>query len=211
MVFIATADSGERDISMLVDVMVNSLYVLALLNPISKISVLSSLSTTDTKDHVSLVAAKSSAIAAVIIILNMVFGEFILRHVFHLQLYSLRIAGGLVLCWVGFNALRKGVFFERDLPARFADIAVVPLACPMIAGPAALTASLTMIVQQGTLVAVFSVLLALLINFIIMISAKNISRLLTRLNILGAIIRITGLIVMTMGVQMTLDGLSAWQ
>ena len=32
----------------------------------------------------------------------------------------------------------------------------------------------------------------------------------THFNILGAVIRITGLIVMTMGVQMILDGTSLW-
>jgi small neutral amino acid transporter SnatA (MarC family) len=38
-----------------------------------------------------------------------------------------------------------------------------------------------------------------------------ISKLLSKYNILGALIRITGIIVMTIGTQMALDGLAAWK
>jgi multiple antibiotic resistance protein len=140
----------------------------------------------------------------------MVFGDFILRRLFHLQLHSLQIAGGMVLLWVGFNALRRGVFFERDVPSRFADVAVVPLACPMIAGPASITASLALAAERGLVPATCSVLIALLVNLVVMILARTIASMLTRFNVMGALIRITGLIVMTMGVQMTLNGVSQW-
>jgi multiple antibiotic resistance protein len=188
----------------------DSLYVLALLNPVSKISVLSALTSEESADELRSAAAKSTAVAATLLIVTIAFGEFILRVVFHLELHSLRIAGGVVLFWVGFNALRRGVFFERDVPSRFADIAVVPLACPMIAGPAAITASLALAAQRGILAATGSVLIALSVNLVVMMQARSIGAALARFNVLGALIRITGLVVMTMGVQMTLDGASQW-
>jgi multiple antibiotic resistance protein len=192
------------------EILVDSLYMLALLNPVSKISVLSAVSSEEAEDELKPTAAKSTAIAAAILVITMVFGDFILRRVFHLQLHSLQIAGGVVLFWVGFNALRRGVFFERDVPSRFADVAIVPLACPMIAGPAAITASLALGADRGLPPAICSVLIALFINMIVMILAKTIAAILTRFNVMGALIRITGLIVMTMGVQMTLNGLTHW-
>ncbi len=190
--------------------LVDSLYVLALLNPVSKISVLSAVTSPTENDDAKAAAAKSTGIAAAILVLTMVFGDFVLGRVFHIELYSLQIAGGVVLFWVGFNALRRGVFFERDMPSRFADVAIVPLACPMIAGPASITASVTLAAHAGTASAIASVLLALGANLAIMLSAKSVGNALSHFNILGALIRITGLVVMTMGVQMALDGAARW-
>jgi multiple antibiotic resistance protein len=126
------------------------------------------------------------------------------------DLHSLRVAGGMVLFWVGFNALRKGVFFEQDTHARFADIAVVPLACPMIAGPATITACITLTAQHGYVFPISAMLIAIGVNTALMLFAKRIGELLKRFDILGALIRLTGLVVMTMGVQMIFDGLEQW-
>jgi multiple antibiotic resistance protein len=45
---------------------------------------------------------------------------------------------------------------------------------------------------------------------VFMLLAKPIGNILVRFNIMGALIRITGLIVATIGVQMILSGLSTW-
>lgn len=191
-------------------IFIDSLYILALLNPVSKISVLSTVSLSEETEELRSICVKSTVIAAVILVLTMTFGDFILRRVFHVELHSLQIAGGFVLLWVGFKALQRGIFFERDVPSRFADIAIVPLACPMIAGPASITASLALGAHRGLLSAMCSVLIALSINLAVMNLSKAIAAMLARFNVLGALIRITGLIVMTMGVQMTLDGVTQW-
>ena len=44
-----------------------------------------------------------------------------------------------------------------------------------------------------------------------MLCARSIASVLTRLNVMGALVRITGLIVMAIGVQMVLGGLSEWR
>jgi multiple antibiotic resistance protein len=194
-------------------IIVDSLYFLTIINPVSKISVLSALSASTEhlgSRHLRIIAVKSSVIAAAILLAVMVFGGFILNQVFHLQLYSLQITGGIVLFWIGFEPLRKGVFFEREIGSQFMDIAIVPLACPMIAGPAAITASLTLTAQRGHTMAIPAMLIALSINLVIMLLAKRITSILTHFNIMGAIIRITGLFVMTMGLQMALNGASEW-
>jgi multiple antibiotic resistance protein len=191
-------------------IFIDSLYILALLNPVSKISVLSTVSLAEETEELRSICVKSTVIAAVILVLAMTFGDFILRRVFHIELHSLQIAGGFVLLWVGFKALQRGVFFERDVPSRFADIAIVPLACPMIAGPATITASLALGAHRGLLSAICSVLIALSVNLAVMSLSKAIAAVLARFNVLGALIRITGLIVMTMGVQMSLDGFTHW-
>ena len=180
-------------------ILINALYLLALVNPVSKLAVLSGLPEVEAGEQLGEVVRKSSVTAAGILLGVMFFGEFILRSVFHVELYSLQISGGVVLFWVGFNALRKGVFFEREPHAHVAELAIVPLACPMIAGPATIAASITLVAREGLWTSSLAILLAILVNAMLMLYVKPIAAGLRRLNILGALIRITGLIVMTMG------------
>lgn len=190
--------------------MINALYLLALINPVSKVSILSLFSSKEDVKEIVPVALKSSLIALGILLLIMIFGDFILRQIFHVELYSLNIAGGIVLFWVGFGALTKGVFFEHGTKMRFSDISIVPLASPMIAGPATITASLTLSIQDGLFLSSTAMLIAITINMFLMFLSRPIGNFLKKFNILGALIRITGLIVITIGVQMVFNGLSSW-
>lgn len=56
--------------------------------------------------------------------------------------------------------------------------------------------------------ALISIVVSVLINLLIMLYAKVISAFLTRINFMEASIRITGLIVATIGIQMVLDGIT---
>jgi multiple antibiotic resistance protein len=189
---------------------VNALYLLALINPISKVSILAALPSGQPDTRFLPLAAKSSLVAAGILFGAMIIGDLLLRSVFRVDLYSLRLAGGVVVFWVGLNALRRGVFFEHEPHAGLEDMALVPLACPMIAGPAAIAACIGLRAQHGVFMPTMAMLLALSINHIIMMFSSSIGRALDRFNILSALIRITGLIVMTIGTQMALEGISAW-
>lgn len=196
--------------SHLIQVAVDALYLLALINPISKVSVLSAFATEDRRAEFVSVTAKCSVTAGAIFLGSMVFGDFVLRSVFHVELHSLSLAGGVVLFWVGFHALQQGVFFEQKPGQRFEEMAFVPLACPMIAGPASITACIALRAREGLAVPVIAMTLALLVNYAIMRLSSRIATFLARLNVLGALIRITGLVVMTIGTQMALDGVAAW-
>jgi len=191
-------------------VAVDALYLLALINPISKVSVLSAFATEDRRVEFVAVTGKCSVTAGAIFLGSMVFGDFVLRSVFHVELHSLSFAGGVVLFWVGFHALQQGVFFEQKPGQRFEEMAFVPLACPMIAGPASITACIALRAREGLIAPMVAMVLALLVNYGIMRLSGRIAALLERFNGLGALIRITGLVVMTMGTQMALDGVAAW-
>ena len=196
---------------MVVEILTNALYLLTLINPVSKVSVLLALSGEERQAEAKALVAKSSLIAMCILMGSMVFGHFILRSIFHVSLDALRIAGGAILFWVGFNALRKGVFFEQPLVGQYTDLAIVPLACPMIAGPATIAASIGLWAHGDSAGPVISLLIALWVNYLIMRWASGpVYNQLHRINILGALIRITGLIVMTIGTQMALDGIGHW-
>jgi multiple antibiotic resistance protein len=189
---------------------INALYLLALINPISKVSILTALMPEKEDPRFRSLTNRSSFVAVCILFGAMIVGDFLLRSVFRVDLYSLRLAGGVVVFWVGLNALRRGVFFENDAHTGIADMALVPLACPMIAGPATIAACIGLRMQYGVFNSTMAMLLALSVNHIIMLLSPFIGRVLNRSHILSALIRITGLIVMTIGTQMALDGLAGW-
>lgn len=177
-----------------------------LINPISKIFVLSTLTGKDAGDRISRAALKSSLIAGVILLSFIFIGNFLLSYVFHVQIYSFKIAGGIVLFMKGLEALNKGLFFEIKQKHKIEELSIVPLASPMIAGPATITAAVSFPPKYGLAVTLVAMTAAILVNLGLMLASKNISGFLVRHNIMGALIRITGLIVATIGIQMALDG-----
>ncbi|NLW50439.1 MAG: MarC family protein [Candidatus Brocadiaceae bacterium] len=185
------------------------LYLLALINPVSKISVIAASSWAGQPAEFRAIINKSSAVALAILFGTMLFGQFVFTQVFRVELHSLNVAGGIVVAWFGFNALRQGVFFEKAIEQRLSDMAIVPLACPLIAGPATIAASLTMTAAGDLRMPALAVLVALAVNHVIMLFSLPIAALLRGLNVLGALVRLTGLVVMTIGVQMVLNGLRA--
>ena len=186
------------------------LILLALINPISKIFVIHTLSQNSDSKSVRRVIIKSSLIAAFILIIFTFFGNFLLSNVFRVNVYSFQIVGGLVLLIRGYHALNRGLFFETEINQKLEDVSIVPLASPMIAGPATITAAISFPSHYGFYPTLVAIIVGVGINLALMLYTSSISRLLARFNLMGALIRITGLIVSTIGVQMMLDGISAY-
>jgi len=139
-----------------------------------------------------------------------IIGHFLLKAVFQVEIYSLRVAGGSILFIIGLTAVRKGRFFERDIQDTSEDISIVPLAAPLIAGPGTITAAISFSSTLGTPITILSLTAAVIANFLIMLSSLWIGKTLQRLHVFGPLIRITGLIVSAVAVQMVLTGISQW-
>ncbi|MCD6367723.1 MAG: MarC family protein [Candidatus Aenigmarchaeota archaeon] len=183
------------------------LFFLVLVNPVSKIFILHILSKNTGKNDMRKVMIKSSFVALIILISFCFAGTFILQDVFHISVESLQVAGGLVLVSVGYTALKKGVFFEVDTDQKLADMAIVPIASPIIAGPATMTASIVESSVYGPWFVSAALFTALVINFSIMYFSKSITDTLNRFNVSGALIRITGLFIASIGMEMILRGI----
>ncbi len=197
----------------LIQIGVESLYLLALINPVSKVAVLSAFPASPSVKHdLRALAWRASLVAAGMLFVAMVAGDFVLSNIFRVDLNSLRLVGGIVLFWVGFNALRHGVFFEEAKPGKFSEVALVPMACPMIAGPATITACITLRQSHdsGLFITTAAMIVAVGVNYGIMLLSRPIAKVLARYDLLGAVVRMTGLVVMAMGSQMTMDGISGW-
>ncbi len=187
----------------------NVLYFLALINPVSKVFILCTLQPPCSRRELVMLSARSTAVAFLILLVLTICGDFLLRDVFRVDIYSLKIAGGLVLFLIGLTAVRRGRFFEETL-TRTSDISIVPLAAPLIAGPGTMTGAISYASEHGMIATLIGITLALAINLIIMLFSGRIGEILERVHATGPLIRITGLIVAAVAVQMMLDGLGKW-
>lgn len=187
-----------------------TVYLLALINPASKIFLLSSMDPPYTWKRLVSVSLHSTLVAFLILTVLAVAGNLLLHKVFRIELYSLQVAGGIVLLTVGFNAVQKGRFYENAALRNVSDISVVPLAAPLIAGPGTIVATIHYVSQHGVAPTLAALSVALTANLLIMLSSLAVGHFLERINATGPLIRITGLIVMAVAIQMVLNGGTTW-
>ena len=188
----------------------NALYLLALLNPASKIMFLASCKPEPGQNRTFELSWKSTAAALLILILLAAAGQFLLGRIFRVELYSLQITGGLVVFMIGWTAIGKGRFVQRQQKSQqdaLTELSLVPLATPLIAGPGMIAAVIAGSVADGLLPTCASLTLALLINFLLMICAGSINKFLVKTHLLGPLIRVTGLIIAVVAMQMMITGI----
>ena len=153
-------------------VLENSVYLLALLNPPSKILFLSTYEPELEMRQIWELSWKSSLAALLMLIAFAIVGQFVLEQIFRISLYSLKITGGLVIFFIGWLAVREGKFFqkrENELRNDFTELSIVPLAAPLIAGPGTITIAISFSAQYGHLSCITSLVLAIFANFVLML------------------------------------------
>ena len=188
----------------------NALYFIALLNPASKVMFLSTYEPKLTRKQIVELSWKSSTAALLILITLATFGEIVLSKIFRVELYSLKITGGIVLFMIGLVAIREGHFVNRDESQKqidFTDLSLIPLATPLIAGPGIIAAGISTAAQYGVVSVIISLFLGIFINFVIMLFSSGINRVLEKLHLIGPLIRLTGLIISGVAAQMIINGI----
>lgn len=181
--------------------------ILALVNPFQKIFIMLTLEKQLKDSDLRYVALKSNFVALIILISFLAVGNAIFNYVFNISLYAFRITCGFVLLYNGFIALQSGVLIKIDPRTKLNDVAAVPIAMPMIAGPGAITAAVTFPQQDGVVVTIVAILAVLTVNAFIMVYSKVLGGFLNRYNLLSPLIRILGLIIATVGMQMCFNGI----
>lgn len=181
---------------------------IALVNPIQKVFVVTSLQQQFDSRVTTQISVRATLTALVILIFFLLVGEVVFNYVFRIELYAFQITCGVVLFYNGISGLQKGEFIKLEKNMTVKDITAVPIAIPMIAGPATITAAVTFPADYGHTNTIVSIVAALAINLVFMIYAGRIGWLLNRFNLMNPLIRIFGLIVATIGVQMIFNGIS---
>ncbi len=183
----------------------NTLMILVIINPVNLIFLVMLLSKDFKFKDIKRLVLESNIVAMAMLMLFAVFGTFILKSIFHIDVNALRIAGGIILAVIGKNQLEKGRTFTVEKEEELKHIAATPIGIPLIAGPGAITTVITLS-HINMSVTLMATAIAIVINCIIMLFGLGIGKKLKDLRLLGALIRIIGLFIMSIGVQMVVTG-----
>jgi multiple antibiotic resistance protein len=108
---------------------------------------------------------KASAFSLLILLIFFFIGEGILR-LFNIDVSSFAVAGSLVLFVIACEMTFGVEIFKMDSPGNSAT--VIPIVFPLLAGPGAFTALLSLKAEYSSLVIILALLLNLIIVFIVL-------------------------------------------
>lgn len=182
----------------------------SVLNPIGTVPIFVGLTQGDDKKERSRISLWTGIDVFIILLIAYFIGQYVLLF-FGISLDALRIAGGMVIVSSGFNLLSGNFSKRRGINKRVEtevqhrnDIALTPLAMPMLAGPGSISLLIAFYQEHNEtwemLVSVAAMAAVSLVIFLILRSAHYLSRILGASGIV-AISRIVGFIVIAIGIQ----------
>lgn len=188
----------------------------SVLNPIGTVPIFVGLTQGDSKQECSRISLWTSINVFLILIISFFIGKYVLSF-FGISIDSLRIAGGLIIVSSGFSLLsgkfnkKRGINkkIETDAQKRN-DIALTPLAIPMLAGPGSISLLIAFYQEHNStnelIIASLAILSIAIAIFIILRSAHYLAQILGASGIV-AISRIVGFIVIAIGIQYIVSAL----
>ncbi|MEW4476328.1 YchE family NAAT transporter [Vibrio cholerae] len=191
------------------------LGLVAAVNPVGIMPVFVSLTGHMTLEEKNKTAATANIAVAIILIIALLAGQMLLD-LFSISLDSFRIAGGLLLLSIAFsmmsgklgedkqNKQEKSEYISRE------QIAVVPLAMPLMAGPGAISSTIVYGSRYPNMLDTLGIILTVVAfsfcSWLLFRSAPYIVRLLGQTGI-NVITRIMGLILGALGIEFIANGL----
>jgi multiple antibiotic resistance protein len=188
----------------------------SVLNPIGTVPIFVGLTQGDSKQECSRISLWTSINVFLILVISFFVGKYVLSF-FGISIDSLRIAGGLIIVSSGFSLLsgqfnkKRGINkkIENEAQKRN-DIALTPLAMPMLAGPGSISLLIAFYQEHNStnelIIATLAILAIAIAIFIILRSAHYLAQILGASGIV-AISRIVGFIVVAIGIQYIVSAL----
>jgi multiple antibiotic resistance protein len=191
--------------------------ILIIVNPLGATLIYVSLTTNLDKPMRDSIARDACRFAIFILLFVAVLGAWILQ-LFGISLEAFRIAGGILLFGIGMEMVyaktsrTKLTATEKYESQDMQDIAIMPLAIPMIAGPGAITTTIVLmneaigITPLAVFVVFLSVILSIVITYYMM---RNSDYILSKVGQreYRAINRLMGMLLIAIAVQFVLTGI----
>ncbi|MGB3145426.1 MAG: MarC family protein [Maribacter sp.] len=182
----------------------------AIMNPISNMPIFLSLLEGADEETKRRINKKALLIAFTIVCVFVILGKFIFE-LFGITIPAFKITGGILIFYVGFEMLQSKKSNMKNIKETNFDenIAVSPLAIPILAGPGTIVTAMNFVsdtnyVHIGIVILIFG-LMCLLTYFIFNFSdtiAKKIGD-----NVISVVGKIMGLIIAIIGTSMIIEGI----
>lgn len=184
-------------------------------DPMGVIPIFMAMTAHDPPEKRRSMAFRASVAAFFILSTFAVAGTLIFR-VFGITLGAFKVAGGILLLLTSIEMLRAQQQRTRTTPeeekesSEKEDVAIFPLAIPLLAGPGAIATVMAMMGKAGRIVFAVPVILSIAVtcvaSYAMLVAADRIQRVLgvTGLNVMN---RVIGLIIGALAVQFMFDGI----
>jgi len=162
-------------------------------------------------------AARSVRVTAVALVIVAVMGSAILKF-FGISIQAIMVAGGLILVMVSLRmlegqALYRSARVEREEGEKKEDISIIPMAIPVLAGPAAITTVMVFANRAsgvGEWVSLFAALAVVMGLTHVILQKSEVLAKWTGTTGLRVLTRAMGLILIAMGVEFVLSGVKGY-
>ena len=182
----------------------------AIMNPIANTPIFLGLVGDMNKSEKRRIAKRASITAFLIVVAFVLLGKFIFE-MFGITIPAFKITGGILIFYVGFEMLqsKKSKVHHQEHIEPGEEIAVSPLAIPILAGPGTIVTAMSNVtnatlVHIGIVIFIFAIMIGLTyLSFRISdLIVKKIGN-----NLITVIGKIMGLILAIMGTGMAIDGI----
>ena len=182
----------------------------AIMNPIANTAVFAGLTSSLSKSEQKKVAFKSLVITFCVIAMFALLGKAIFQ-LFGITLPALRITGGILVFLVGYHMLNgSGSKLHSAASDEQSDIAISPLAVPLLAGPGTIATAMNYSATNsisGIIITIGVFVCLCVITYICFIFSSKILSVIGE-NGLSIVTRLMGLILAVIGTQMVIQGVS---
>lgn len=188
--------------------------IFAIIDPFGYVPIFLSLTAGDSQEQREKTVKKACLTAFVVLTVSTFLGQQILKF-FGISLPALQISGGLILLIIGFEMMNilpivgKLSPKEESEAVRKEDISIVPLAIPMLSGPASIAtvivlSSHTKSFSEYPLIIV-CILVTLMITYFVLKSSSWLMKIIgvTGLNVMS---RVMGLLLCAIAIQYVING-----
>lgn len=190
--------------------------IFTIVNPMGAVGPFLAMTGRDTISKKHSTAQRACMVAAIVLAICAAIGGFIFQF-FGITIPALKIAGGFLLFIVGMDMMNaresrvKATEEEREEGALKEDIAIFPLAIPLLAGPGSMVTVFILqerahsAIDQATIY--LSIAATMVLSYLILNQASRLARFFgaTGMNVMS---RVMGLILAAIAVQFILTGLS---
>ena len=189
--------------------------VLFIVDPIGVVPLFVAMTANDSPEKCRGMALRACVTAGGVLCFFGLFGTLIFQ-VFGVTLAAFRVAGGILLMLTALDMLRAHTPGTKTSAAETAegamqeDIAIVPLAMPLLAGPGAIATVMVLMAKEGSRLEVSvpviaAILITMVLAYVTLRSAHLVKKVLKQTGI-AILERIFGLILAAIAVQFVFEG-----
>ena len=182
----------------------------AITNPISNMTVFDSLTQGAHKQTKDAINKKANIIAFIIVVVFILLGKYIFE-LFNISIPAFKITGGILIFFIGFEMLQSKQSNVKSLNDVHIeeDIAVSPLAIPILAGPGTIVTAMNFVSNAAPLQMFLVILIFGSMSLITYFTFKLSDHIVKFVgyNVISVIGKIMGLIIAIIGTGMIIQGI----